>query len=71
MGLLEKVKNEEIKRNSIEEGHIQVALAWMGGEVTPSQIARALHIPNPSVYSKLLMWIREAYRQGKITIKAD
>jgi len=72
--LLEKAKKLEIrklKKIEVTEEHLELGLAWMKGEITLSQMNRVLGENKRSgngLYA-VAVWLREAYKQGKIKIK--
>ena len=67
MSLLEKAKNfkrERIWKKATDEEK-ELAMAWVRGEVTLSQISGALGYKNEAanaVYSRLAVWLREIVR---------
>lgn len=75
--LLEKAKKVKITRGtrserkvSTEEG-IETAFAWIKDEIGLTQISKGLGYSKDSgnVLYYIAIWLREAYRQGKLKIK--
>ncbi len=72
--LLEKAKSEKVMRRgmgNISPEEVDLAVAWLKGEIQTVQAVRAMY-PGNSVHQgqnglyKISNWLREAYRQGKI-----
>lgn len=51
---------------NVSDDHIELVLAWLDDKVTTKQIMVATNDKN--IYSKLTKWLKEAHRQGKLTI---
>ena len=74
MSLLETAKSYQLhrKRKKTTSEDIEIALAWIRGEITLTQINYAYGTPNNkggnNLY-KIATAIKEAYEQGKIIIK--
>ena len=66
--LLEKIKKAEAQR-AYKNNEIEIALGWMRGEVTGTQISKVLKSTRQNVYNWLSPRLRAAYQQGKIIIK--
>jgi len=72
--LLEKAKKTPLFSRRAEEPtdeEIEVAMAWLKGEVRTIQIARAYGVnrnSNNFVYT-IARWLREAYRRGRLEVK--
>ncbi len=72
--LLEKAKEAKVKRRSripVTEEHIELALSWMRCEIGIAQVNIALGLPKEqsnTLYS-LAVWLREAYKRGKLNGK--
>jgi hypothetical protein len=72
--LLEKAKKVPVRsriKRSISGEDIELALAWMKGEVTLSQVAKVSRHKTSSgnVLYRVAVCLREAYMQGLIKIK--
>lgn len=71
--LLQKAKEIEPKKTkyNIKDEHIELAFAWLNDEVTNKQINFILGKKSSggnALYA-VAVWLREAYRQGKLKIK--
>lgn len=69
--ILDKAKATK-KRKEVTEQDIEVSIAFIKGEITLTQMAKAYgkdRITEAGCYSKVTRSIREAYSQGKITIE--
>lgn len=67
--LLEKAKAVKVERkrsNKITSEQIEVAIAWMRGEVNSWQVMQALGHKSPQYL--LARWLQEAYNRGYIVI---
>ena len=66
-----KVPSNRNNKGGITPEHIELALAWMKGEIGLKQVSVALN-QNPKaghgLYS-IAIYLREAYRKGNLTIK--
>ena len=74
--LVEKAKKIPVGNSNkilMSDEHIDLALGWMKGEIRLTQLAGAIGITKGectgNVLYKIAQWLREAYRQGKLTIK--
>ena len=68
--LLQKAKDVPTKRwgaKAITDEHIELALAWLKGEIQLRQITETVGRGN--VLYSVARWLREGYRKGKIIIK--
>ena len=65
--LLEKVKRTEVQR-AYKHNEIEIAVAWLQGDVTGTQISKVIKSTRQNVYNWLSPRLRAAYQQGKITI---
>lgn len=73
MNPLEKAQGYKAPRKNnlnLTDEHIPVALAWLKGELTPSQVAvgLGLKLENGNYQRHISTLIRMAYRNGLITI---
>lgn len=73
--LVEKAKSfHTTVRNSykITDEHIELALAYLKGDVAMGQAKRALNIKSGNgFYCQALIFLREAYKRGRLQIKAE
>jgi len=71
MSLLKQAKSKKLENYKKFDSKelAEVAIAWLEGEIAYSQVANLRGISRGSVYNLLSFGIREAYRNGKITIK--
>lgn len=71
--LLEKAKSYDKRnpRTAIKAEEIELALAWLKGEITMSQASAATGLKKPSgtILYRLSLCLREAYKQGIIQLK--
>ena len=70
--LLERAKaiTLTIRQSEITTEQEDVAIGWLKGEVTVTQITRAVGKKNSSAVSyKLATWLKSAYAKGKISIE--
>jgi hypothetical protein len=69
--LLDHAKATIINRTSphpLTSEEIELALAWVRGEVSTGQCARALRIKDQNVVSRLAVWLRTAVMENRITV---
>jgi len=68
--LLEKAKQYKSNRKLPTDEEIELAVAWMKGEIGLTAISRALEIPlSGNILYKVAVWLRTAYSKDKIIIK--
>lgn len=61
-------------RHTLTDEHIELALAWLQGEISPKQIKHVLQkrhkvMSTASMYVWMAMALREAYYNNRLTIK--
>lgn len=71
--LLEKAKSAKCQgspKYKITDEHIELAIAWMKDEIRFKQLNVALGKPvnSGNILYSVAIWLREAYRNGKINI---
>lgn len=68
MSLLKKaleVKVEQDRKNNISADEMELGVAWLQGKVHPKQLRAVI---KGDVYSRMAIYVREAYRKGKLTL---
>lgn len=66
-----KIKSADKKREEISKQHIEIALAWVKGEITTGQYCGAVTGKQRTSYAKLYsvaLALRQAYAEGLIKI---
>ncbi len=53
----------------ISKKDIDVSLKWLKGEMTLAESSRHFQVFNMSAYHRLVMCLRQAYKDGKLIIK--
>lgn len=72
--LLEKalaipIRNYKNGESSPEE--IELAVAWLQGKITVSQIAMVMDTRPSTMQSKLSILLRDAYNKGKLVVRPE
>lgn len=71
--LLERAKQQERMRKGTARStpeRVELALAWIRGEVGITQVARALELKDVhTAYIPIVVALRQAYRDGTLKIK--
>ena len=77
MSLLDKAKKVPVanrrysqRRDITDKDKIEIALAWLKGEVDSKQVSVALgrKVNNGSALYNMATWLRLAYKKGKLAI---
>jgi hypothetical protein len=56
------------RKTSITKEEIELAVAWMKGDVTTSQVSRMMNTAPSNTIARMGSWLREAYRSGVIKV---
>ena len=68
--LLEKAKSFKIEKKNISDDDVQLAIAWLKGEVITYQVAKAYGLKGSgNIYSKLAVSLKSAFNLGRIIEK--
>jgi hypothetical protein len=68
--LLEKAKEiKTIHRYNITDEHVELALAWLKGEIRSTQVAKLFAKNRTQVPYNMSIWLKTAYGKGKLIIK--
>lgn len=67
-----KVKSKKSYSKQVDEEMIEVAVAWIKGEVTQGQVCKAMSLDgtrySTSILFQLCVALREGIKQGKINL---
>lgn len=67
MSLVEKAKGITLmqkNRREVSPDHVELAIAWLKGEVTTKQCEIALS--RKGIEGSMAVWLRDGYREGKV-----
>lgn len=69
--LLEQAMSLPVRNTNqrVNPEEIEIALAWLEGMLSVTQIAKVMKIPSGSVQSRMSKLLRDAYQAGRLVIK--
>lgn len=69
MSLLKKAKKVQMHQHDITDDHIELAIAYMQGDIRIKQAQVALNVDGSKVYCKLARALKRAHEKGLIIVK--